>query len=83
VQPGQVVQPNSTRWHYRDAETVVRRSYHNVLGRDPDPSGLRNWTQQVVNNNWSEQELEHQLRQSDEFRQQQQSDQYRERARRR
>lgn len=63
------VQPNGTRWNYRDAEGVVRRSYRAILGRDPDPSGLRNWTDQVVNNNWTQQDLEYQLRQSDEYRQ--------------
>jgi len=60
---------NGTRWNYRDAESVVRRSYRSILGRDPDPSGLRNWTEQVVNNNWTQQDLEYNLRQSDEYRQ--------------
>jgi hypothetical protein len=63
------VQPNVSRWSYRDAEQMVRRSYHSVLGRDPDPSGLRNWTEQVMNNNWTQRDLENALRQSDEYRQ--------------
>ena len=63
------VQPNPSRWTYRDAESVVRRSYRDVLGRDPEPSGLRSWTEQVVNNNWTQQDLERALRQSDEYRQ--------------
>jgi hypothetical protein len=59
---------NGTRWNYRDAESVVRRSYHSVLGRDPDPSGLSSWTDQVVRNNWTQRDLENALRQSDEYR---------------
>ena len=66
---GRTVQPNASRWSYRDAEQMVWRSYQSVLGRNPDPSGLRNWTEQVVNNNWTQRDLENALRQSDEYRQ--------------
>ena len=65
---GRTVQPNESRWSYRDAEQTVRRSYRSVLGRDPDPSGLRSWTEQVINNNWTQRDLEYALRQSDEYR---------------
>jgi hypothetical protein len=65
---GRTVQPNASRWSYRDAEQIVRRSYRSVLGREPDPSGLRSWTEQVVNNNWTQRDLENALRQSDEYR---------------
>ncbi len=61
-------QANAGRWSYRDAEAIVRRSYQSVLGRNPDPDGLRNWTQQVMSYNWSQRELESALRQSDEYR---------------
>jgi hypothetical protein len=57
-----------SRYSYRDAETIVRRSYLGVLGRNADPEGLRNWTNQVMANNWSERDLEAALRQSDEYR---------------
>lgn len=67
-QYGRTVQPNASRWSYRDAEQIVRRSYRSVLGRDPDPAGLRNWTEQVINNNWTQRDLEYALRQSDEYR---------------
>lgn len=59
---------NVSRWSYRDAETIVRRGYQSVLGRNPEPEGLRNWTQQVMNHNWTERDLELALRQSDEYR---------------
>ncbi len=61
------VQSNA-RWSYRDAETIVRRSYRTVLGRNPDPQGLRNWTEQVMRYNWTERDLEYALTQSDEYR---------------
>jgi len=70
---GRTVQPNASRWTYRDAEQIVRRSYRSVLGREPDPSGLRSWTEQVINNNWTQRDLEYALRQSDEYRQQHQA----------
>jgi hypothetical protein len=62
------VQANNSRWSYRDAEALVRRSYQSVLGRNPDLEGLRNWTQQVMSRNWSQRDLEFALRQSDEYR---------------
>ena len=64
---GRNVQPNASRWSYRDAEQTVRRSYRSILGREPDPSGLRSWTEQVINNNWTQRDLENALRQSDEY----------------
>jgi Peptidase inhibitor family I36/Domain of unknown function (DUF4214) len=54
---------------YQSAESMVRRAYHSVLNREPDPSGLRSWTQAVIDKNMSEQQLIDQLKQSDEYRQ--------------
>src|SRR5262245_42094694 len=62
------VSRGQSRWNYRDAERMVTQSYRAVLGRDPDPSGLRSWTQEVVNNNWTQRDLEYALRQSPEYR---------------
>jgi len=53
---------------YQAAESIVRRAYHSVLNREPDPSGLRSWTQNVIDHNWSEQDLINELKQSDEYR---------------
>jgi len=58
----------NARWSYRDAEAMVRRSYQSVLGRNPDPEGLRNWTQEVMRRNWDRRDLEGALRQSEEYR---------------
>ena len=79
VYRGTVRQPGANRWTYRSAEDMVRRSYRNVLGRDPDPQGLQSWTQTVIGNNWTQQDLENALRQSQEYREQNQQN----RARRR
>jgi hypothetical protein len=68
-QYGRNVQPNTSRWSYRDAEQMVRRSYRSVLEREADPAGLRSWTEQVIDNNWTQRDLENALRQSDEYRQ--------------
>jgi len=56
------------RHGYEAAESVVRRAYHSVLNREPDPSGLRSWTQHVIDHNWSEQDLINELKQTDEYR---------------
>jgi hypothetical protein len=65
---GNGVYSNGSRWTYRSAEAAVQQSYRSVLGRDPDPSGLRSWTEQLMNNNWTQRDLENALRQSDEYR---------------
>jgi hypothetical protein len=58
----------NSRWNYREAETIVRRGYQSVLARNPDPEGLRSWTEEVMINNWSQRDLELALMQSDEYR---------------
>jgi hypothetical protein len=54
---------------YQTAESMVRRAYRTVLNREADPSGLRAWTQNVIQNNLSEQELISKMKESDEYRQ--------------
>jgi len=56
------------RMSARDAESIVRRGYRSVLQRDPDASGMRYWTQTVMQNGWTERDFENALRQSDEYR---------------
>lgn len=62
------VQPSASRWSYGEAQSIVRRGYQSVLGRSPDPGGLRSWTDAVMSNNWSQRDLDNALRQSDEYR---------------
>ena len=49
------------------AETVVRRAYQDILGREPDPNGLRDYTSKIVNDGWSEWDVRNALRRSDEY----------------
>lgn len=53
---------------YQAAEAMVRRAYRTVLNREADPSGLRSWTENVIDQNMSEQDLINRLKQSDEYR---------------
>jgi hypothetical protein len=58
----------SSRWTYPQAENMVRRGFKDVLNRDPDASGLRGWTQRVMENNWSQQNIERVMMNTDEYR---------------
>ena len=62
------VNSNNGRVNYRDAQAMVTRAFRSVLGRDPDEQGMRNWTQQVMQNNWTQRDLDNQMRQSQEYR---------------
>jgi TorA maturation chaperone TorD len=46
---------------------IVRRAYQDILGRDPDPEGLRSYRDKIVNEGWSEQDVREALRRSDEY----------------
>jgi hypothetical protein len=50
------------------AERVVRQAYLDILGREPDRSGLRQYTDAMVNRGWSEAEVRRSLRESPEYR---------------
>lgn len=51
-----------------DADDVVRRAYLDILGREPDAQGLRNYREQIVRRGWSEWDLREELRRSPEYR---------------
>jgi uncharacterized protein DUF4214 len=53
----------------RQAEQVVRQAYRDILGREPDPSGLRQYTDAMVNRGWSSAEVRRSLLQSPEYQQ--------------
>ena len=46
---------------------AVRSAYQDILGRDPDPEGLRNYRQKMVREGWSEQDVRDDLRRSAEY----------------
>jgi len=51
-----------------DAANIVTRAYQSVLGRNPDASGMRNYTNRVVRDGWTERDVVRALRSSDEYR---------------
>jgi hypothetical protein len=56
--------------HYRHeaAELIVRRAYREVLGREADPVGLKQYRWAVLEKNWTESDVRDDLRKSAEFR---------------
>jgi Domain of unknown function (DUF4214) len=46
---------------------AVRSAYQDILGRDPDPDGLRNYRDKIVREGWSEQDVRDDLRRSTEY----------------
>jgi hypothetical protein len=56
--------------HYRNeaAELIVRRAYRDVLGREADPSGLKQYSWAVREKGWTEGDVRDDLRKSAEYR---------------
>jgi len=46
---------------------IVRRAYQDILGREPDPEGLRNYRSKIIDDGWLEQDVREALRRSDEY----------------
>jgi TorA maturation chaperone TorD len=51
-----------------DANAMVRRAYLSVLNREPDQSGLSDYTAKILHEGWTEARLMQALRESDEYR---------------
>lgn len=49
------------------ADFIVTRAYQDILGRDPDPEGLRNYRSKILDDGWSERDVREALRSSDEY----------------
>lgn len=60
--------PVFIRWERRDAERAVRSAYRDILGREPDDRGLREYHERLMERGWTEDQLRDNLRQSAEFR---------------
>lgn len=52
------------------ADRIVRRAYQDLLGREPDESGLREFRRRIIEDGWTEADVREALRRSSEFRQQ-------------
>jgi hypothetical protein len=54
----------------QNPDVVVRRAYQDILGRDPDPAGLRVYRSRIIDDGWTEQQVREALRNSPEYREQ-------------
>src|SRR4051812_2407513 len=52
---------------HRQAEQMVRQAYRDILRREPDASGLQQYTDNVVNQGWSEADVRRSLLNSQEY----------------
>jgi hypothetical protein len=51
-----------------DAQSMVRSAYRSVLGREPDATGMRDYTNRVLRDGWTERDIARSLRSSSEYR---------------
>lgn len=56
------------RYRTEAAESIVRRAYRDVLGREADPGGLKQYTRVVRDKGWTESDVRDDLRKSAEYR---------------
>jgi hypothetical protein len=49
------------------AQSTVAQAYRDILGREPDPSGLQQYTDAMVNRGWSAAQVRQSLLQSQEY----------------
>jgi hypothetical protein len=49
------------------AEQIVRQAYRDILRREPDRSGLRQYTNAMLRDDWSERDVRRSLQRSDEY----------------
>jgi TorA maturation chaperone TorD len=52
----------------KSAERIVRRAYQDILEREPDAEGLRDYTRRILRDGWSEREVRVALQKSPEYR---------------
>ena len=50
------------------ADRIIRRAYQDILGREPDPSGLETYRRNIIERGWDEQDVRTALRHSQERR---------------
>lgn len=49
-----------------DVDAIIKRAYQDILGRDPDKEGLKNYRHKMQEEGWSEKKLRETLRKSSE-----------------
>ncbi len=68
VEPVEHAAPVFIHWERAGAERAVRAAYRDILGREPDERGLKQYRERLMEHGWTEDELRDNLRHSDEFR---------------
>lgn len=51
-----------------DPEVIIKRAYLDLLGREPDPAGLREYRSLIIDLGWTESMVRDHIRHGDEFR---------------
>jgi hypothetical protein len=54
----------SSQWQ---AQRIVRQAYRDILRREPDPSGLQQYTRSMLYDNWTEADVRRSLLNSEEY----------------
>jgi len=49
------------------ADKIIRRAYQDLLGREPDQDGLRNYRKLLIERDWSETQMRDDIRRSQEY----------------
>lgn len=49
-------------------ERTVAKAYRDLLGREADPGGLRNYSRHMLQDRWSEEDVRHSIREGEEYR---------------
>jgi hypothetical protein len=58
---------SSMRSEVAQARQIVRQAYRDILRREPDASGLRQYTDAMLNRNWSAEDVRRSLLESPEY----------------
>lgn len=66
VPPARRYYVSENRW---EARQIVRQAYRDILRREPDASGMRQYVSAMVNEGWSEADVRRSLANSREYRQ--------------
>jgi hypothetical protein len=56
------------RHPYQDPDKIVRRAYQDILNREPDEAGLRQYRSRIIDDGWTETQVRDALRKSPEYR---------------
>lgn len=51
-----------------DPETIIRRAYRELLNREPDAAGMRNYRRHIIDRGWTPGQVREDIRNSDEYR---------------